>query len=197
MQEAFREKHGLQCGYCTPGMIMATVDLLAESPNPTDDEIRYALEGNLCRCTGYENIVHAVHEAAGAMTTTAEAPTQLVGQPVRRVEDPSLITGAAKYLDDLKLPGMTHVSILRSPYAHARITSIDTTRAAAAPGVVAVFTGKDFEDLPALPCAWQAGGVENFVNTRACSRSTGSRSPEPASPPSWRRASTRPRTRSG
>ena len=66
VQEAFREKHGLQCGYCTPGMIMATVDLLAESPDPTDDEIRYALEGNLCRCTGYENIVRAVHEAAGA-----------------------------------------------------------------------------------------------------------------------------------
>ena len=60
---------------------------------------------------------------------------------------------------------MTHVAIARSPYAHARITSIDTTKAAAAPGVVAVFTGKDFEDLPALPCAWQAGGVENFVNT--------------------------------
>ena len=66
VQEAFRETHGLQCGYCTPGMIMATVDLLAESPDPTDDEIRYALEGNLCRCTGYENIVRAVHEAAGA-----------------------------------------------------------------------------------------------------------------------------------
>ncbi len=100
------------------------------------------------------------------MTTTADAPTtKLVGEPVKRVEDPSLITGAAKYLDDLKLPGMTHVAIVRSPYAHARITSIDTTKAAAAPGVVAVFTGKDFEDLPALPCAWQAGGVENFVNT--------------------------------
>jgi aerobic carbon-monoxide dehydrogenase small subunit len=64
VQEAFREKHGLQCGYCTPGMIMATVDLLAASPDPSDEEIRHALEGNLCRCTGYENIVHAVHEAA-------------------------------------------------------------------------------------------------------------------------------------
>jgi aerobic carbon-monoxide dehydrogenase small subunit len=64
VQEAFREKHGLQCGYCTPGMIMATVDLLDASPQPTDEEIRYALEGNLCRCTGYENIVRAVHEAA-------------------------------------------------------------------------------------------------------------------------------------
>jgi aerobic carbon-monoxide dehydrogenase small subunit len=66
VQEAFREKHGLQCGYCTPGMIMASVDLLAASPQPTDKEIRHALEGNLCRCTGYENIVRAVHEAAGA-----------------------------------------------------------------------------------------------------------------------------------
>jgi aerobic carbon-monoxide dehydrogenase small subunit len=64
VQEAFREKHGLQCGFCTPGMIMATVDLLATSPKPNDEEIRHALEGNLCRCTGYENIVRAVHEAA-------------------------------------------------------------------------------------------------------------------------------------
>jgi aerobic carbon-monoxide dehydrogenase small subunit len=65
VQEAFREKHGLQCGFCTPGMIMATVALLEESPDPSDDEIRHGLEGNLCRCTGYENIVRAVHEAAG------------------------------------------------------------------------------------------------------------------------------------
>ena len=65
VQEAFREKHGLQCGFCTPGMIMATVALLEESPDPSDEEIRHGLEGNLCRCTGYENIVRAVHEAAG------------------------------------------------------------------------------------------------------------------------------------
>jgi carbon-monoxide dehydrogenase small subunit len=64
VQEAFHETHALQCGFCTPGMIMAAVDLLAESPSPSDDEIRHALEGNLCRCTGYENIVRAVHEAA-------------------------------------------------------------------------------------------------------------------------------------
>jgi carbon-monoxide dehydrogenase large subunit len=99
------------------------------------------------------------------MTTAIETPTKLVGAPVKRVEDARMITGAAKYLDDLRLPGMAHVGILRSPYAHARIKSIDTTKAAAAPGVIAVFTGKDFEHLPALPCAWQAGGVENFVNT--------------------------------
>ena len=64
VQEAFCEQHGLQCGFCTPGMIMTSVDLLERNPNPSDDEIRHALEGNLCRCTGYENIVRAVREAA-------------------------------------------------------------------------------------------------------------------------------------
>jgi carbon-monoxide dehydrogenase small subunit len=66
MQEAFHEQHGLQCGFCTPGMIMAAIALLGETPDPSDDEIRHGLEGNLCRCTGYENIVRAVREAAGA-----------------------------------------------------------------------------------------------------------------------------------
>ena len=65
VQEAFHEQHGLQCGYCTPGFIMATVSLLDETPNPTEEEIRHALEGNLCRCTGYHNIIRAVQTAAG------------------------------------------------------------------------------------------------------------------------------------
>jgi carbon-monoxide dehydrogenase small subunit len=65
VQEAFHEQHGLQCGYCTPGFIMAAVSLLDETPNPTEEEIRHALEGNLCRCTGYHNIVRAVQTAAG------------------------------------------------------------------------------------------------------------------------------------
>jgi aerobic carbon-monoxide dehydrogenase small subunit len=66
VQQAFHEEHGLQCGYCTPGMVMATVSLLAENAHPSEDEIRGALEGNLCRCTGYHNIVKAVQAAAGA-----------------------------------------------------------------------------------------------------------------------------------
>jgi carbon-monoxide dehydrogenase small subunit len=65
LQEAFWEKHGLQCGYCTPGMIMAAADLLQRNPNPSEEEIRHGLEGNLCRCTGYHNIVEAVKSAAG------------------------------------------------------------------------------------------------------------------------------------
>jgi carbon-monoxide dehydrogenase small subunit len=67
VQQAFRDEHGLQCGFCTPGMVMAAVSLLAENPRPTEDQVRSGLEGNLCRCTGYHNIVRAVLAAADAM----------------------------------------------------------------------------------------------------------------------------------
>jgi carbon-monoxide dehydrogenase small subunit len=67
MQEAFRNNHGLQCGYCTPGMVMSAIDLVNRNPNPTETEIREGLEGNICRCTGYHNIVKSVAEAAQNM----------------------------------------------------------------------------------------------------------------------------------
>ena len=73
LQEAFWEHHGLQCGYCTPGMIMAAADLLARNPNPSEEEVRHGLEGNLCRCTGYHNIVKAVMAAAGSTGAGAGA----------------------------------------------------------------------------------------------------------------------------
>ena len=72
VQEGFWEKHGLQCGYCTPGMIMSSIALLERNPNPSEDEIRHELEGNICRCTGYQNIVRAVQYAAEKMQ---EEPT--------------------------------------------------------------------------------------------------------------------------
>ncbi len=89
----------------------------------------------------------------------------IVGTAIKRREDPRLITGAAGYLDDIQLPGLAHAAILRSAFAHARIKSINTDRAKQLPGVIAVFTGQDFKDVPALPCAWQAAGVKNNVNT--------------------------------
>lgn len=73
LQAAFRETHGLQCGFCTPGMIMSAADLLSQNSNPSEDEIRVALEGNLCRCTGYHNIVKAVQHAAHTMAGGASA----------------------------------------------------------------------------------------------------------------------------
>jgi carbon-monoxide dehydrogenase small subunit len=75
LQQAFWAKHGLQCGFCTPGMIMAAADLLSRTTNPSDDEIRHAIEGNICRCTGYHNIVAAIREAAATMSAGAAAPT--------------------------------------------------------------------------------------------------------------------------
>ena len=93
------------------------------------------------------------------------AVTRLFGARVKRREDPRLITGEARYLEDIQLPGMVHAAVLRSPHAHARIVRIDTTKAARLPGVVGVFTGSDFKDLNPLPCAWQAGGVKNNVTT--------------------------------
>jgi len=89
----------------------------------------------------------------------------VVGTSIKRREDPRLITGEAKYIDDIQLHGMIYAAILRSPYGHARIKSINTDAAKALPGVVAVYTGKDFAELPSMPCAWQAGGVKNNVNT--------------------------------
>src|SRR5436305_11560884 len=74
VQEAFWNDHALQCGYCTPGMIMAAAALLSENPNPTDQEVRHALEGNLCRCTGYHNIVRAVLDAAKSKSATIAQP---------------------------------------------------------------------------------------------------------------------------
>jgi aerobic carbon-monoxide dehydrogenase small subunit len=74
MQVGFWEEHGLQCGYCTPGMILAACQLIERNPNPTDEEIRHGLEGNLCRCTGYQNIVNAVRHAAERMRKEANAP---------------------------------------------------------------------------------------------------------------------------
>ena len=84
VQEAFREHHGLQCGYCTPGMVMAAVSLLEENPTPTEREVREGIEGTLCRCTGYHNIVKSVLAAAGVLDDTPGPiswPTPVAGSP--------------------------------------------------------------------------------------------------------------------
>jgi carbon-monoxide dehydrogenase small subunit len=89
VQEAFREHHGLQCGYCTPGMVMAAVSLLEENPAPTEREVREGIEGNLCRCTGYHNIVKSILAAAGVLDDTPGPiswPTPVSGTPNPTVE---------------------------------------------------------------------------------------------------------------
>ena len=152
------DKHGLQCGFCTPGMIMAAADLLARNPNPSDEEIRHGLEGNLCRCTGYHNIVEAVKSAAGLGGDGMSA----IGESMRRKEDPRMITGRGRYTEDINLPGMLHAVVVRSPEAHATITSIDASAATEREGVVAVLTGEDMagDFAGPLPMVWAPPGVE-------------------------------------
>lgn len=98
-------------------------------------------------------------------TLDAAGPAKLVGQPIKRREDPRLIAGAGSFLDDVKLPGLCHAALVRSPYAHAKILGIDTSKAKSMPGVLGVFTGDDFMDINPLPAAWQAAKVTNNVNT--------------------------------
>jgi aerobic carbon-monoxide dehydrogenase small subunit len=81
VQRAFQQHHGLQCGYCTPGMVMAAVDLLNNNPDPTEDEVRHGLEGNLCRCTGYQNIVRSVLSAASDMRGEGPLPGSFQDAP--------------------------------------------------------------------------------------------------------------------
>ena len=133
VQQAFHECHALQCGYCTPGMIMQACDVLKDNPDPSEQEIREGLEGNLCRCTGYHNIVKAVQQAAGAMqrrrlaggvlmTITedrADTPSGEIGKARTRKEDQRLITGRTRWTDNIQLPGMLHLAMVRSPFAHA------------------------------------------------------------------------------
>ena len=161
VQTAFKECHALQCGYCTPGMIMAAVDLLSDNPDPSEEEIRDGLEGNLCRCTGYHNIVKAVQYAAEArggqraaegigggdrMTADERPEAAVVGQPLRRKEDARLVTGRTLWTDNVTLPGLLHVAILRSPMAHARVTPGRRVRGPRAAGRGRRVRGADLAD---------------------------------------------------
>lgn len=140
MQQAFLDKQGFQCGYCTPGMIMTASKLEYQS----ETELRAELEGNLCRCTGYEAIIESVLECGneGAVKTTA-APKEQVGKNVPKQDGPNLVTGKPVYTADWSPPGLLHLKVLRSPHPHARIREIDTTKAEAIEGVEAVFTHED------------------------------------------------------
>ena len=128
MQAAFRDCHGLQCGFCTPGFVVSVTAFLRDHPDPTDEEIREALSGNLCRCTGYQGIVEAVRQAAdaargGARMTQSTAPgaARYVGharRPRSRTRGCSPADGT--YVDDVTLPGMLHACFVRSPFAAGR-----------------------------------------------------------------------------
>lgn len=157
IQRAFVEKGAIQCGYCTPGMIMRTKSFLDENPHPTKNEIKTALSGNLCRCTGYTKIIEAVETAAeylaGKIPAEIEYQPQksainlnVVGKRLPKLDSPDKATGRALYTDDITLPNMLYGKLLLSPVPHARIRSIDTSAALKLPGVKTILTGADVPD---------------------------------------------------
>ena len=207
IQQAFVDTGAIQCGYCTPAMVLATKDLLQRDPSPTEEACREALSGVLCRCTGYLKPVQAMlraaamlrgdpvppiesegipvsfepleglgpHEGAtrvGSLDTavatkpqvdvrapsTQESITQVVAHPEPKVDAVKLVKGRPVFTDDIDLPGLLHAAMLTSPHAHARIRSIDTSRALALPGVEAVLTYKD------VPRVIYASGGQTYPN---------------------------------
>lgn len=150
LQQAFIDEGAIQCGFCTPGAIMSAKALLLSNPRPSELEIREALSGNLCRCTGYQKIVRAVKVASGQVPPVEIATTDessVIGQKVRRRDATDKAIGKALYADDFFLPGMLYGRALRSACAHALIKGIDCTAARQAPGVVAVLTAQDIPGI--------------------------------------------------
>ncbi|MFD8816726.1 molybdopterin-dependent oxidoreductase [Streptomyces sp. NPDC059627] len=136
VQRKFLDAQGFQCGFCTAGFLMTTAAL-------TDDQLTdlpRAFKGNLCRCTGYRAIEDAVR---GVRHVEEPSAGESVGRNLPAPAGPQVVTGTARYTFDIDVPGLLHMKLLRSPHAHARITSIDTSAALRVPGVHAVFTHHD------------------------------------------------------
>ncbi len=149
LQQAFIDFGATQCGFCTPGMIVAARALLMHNPSPTREEITEAIAGNLCRCTGYAPIMDAIEAVAraaknGGYKARALPPdTPLIGGGYPRVDAVEKITGTATFVHDMALPGMLHARMLVSPHASARIVRISVEKAKTMPGVRAVLTGRE------------------------------------------------------
>ena len=152
LQQSFKKHHALQCGFCTPGFLMTADALLRQSGPLSETEVRQAVAGNLCRCTGYQNIVDAIVEASGSKPAAVAhhehtSESKFIGARVERAEDHELLSGKGVYVDDIDFPGMLHAYVVRSVHARAKILRIDPSAAKQAQGVVDVTT---FEDLGAV-----------------------------------------------
>ncbi len=177
IQEEFIRHGAVQCGFCTPGLMMTAAALLNENPDPGEQDIKIALKDTYCRCTGYTSVIQAIQsagrelrglEALPVNDPQVDEPLRVISRSVPPQEVVEKVTGMAKFTDDYVFPGMLYARTLRSPYPHARILNIDTARAKALPGVVAVLTHKDvpgenlhglvFRDWPVL-----CGDVVRYV----------------------------------
>ena len=154
LQAAFVAGDGPQCGFCTSGQLMAAKAVVSATPNPTEDEVRHGMAGNLCRCSNYNRYVAAVLGRPPEPASDGEPMTE-VGRSRPRIDGVERVTGAARYTGDVKLPGMAYARVLRSPHPHARIRSVDTRRAREMPGVHAVLTRENCDTV------WGSGDLQN------------------------------------
>lgn len=153
IQQAFLEAGAVQCGFCTPGMILTAKALLDRNPNPGEAEIKTALGHNLCRCTGYASVLRAVRLAGRWMAGEPYTPASLaltgpaVGRamPITEVEK---VTGAALFADDLPRGAALYGALVLAPHPHARLTGLELSQAQAVPGVVRILTAKDVPGVP-------------------------------------------------
>ena len=146
VQQAYIDQGATQCGFCTPGFIMATKALLDKNPNPTLEEIYDSHQWNICRCTGHNAILRAIEQAAGRPVPPLPAvkkPLKAISRPLPRPDAVDKVTGKGIYADDLYVTGMLHARALRSRYPHARLLKVDVSKARALPGVVAALTADD------------------------------------------------------
>lgn len=150
---AFGAVGAVQCGFCIPGMVMAGAALIAEDPEPTEEQIKYAIRGNVCRCTGYKKIIEGISLAAAVLRDEKQIDEDLergddygVGKRAFRIDVRKKVLGEGKYpddIDELDQPGLTYASAVRSKYPRARVLSIDTSKAEALPGVVGILRAED------------------------------------------------------
>ncbi|MGM9662013.1 MAG: selenium-dependent xanthine dehydrogenase, partial [Oscillospiraceae bacterium] len=147
---AFGAVGAVQCGFCIPGMVMAAKALLDINCNPSEEEVAWAIRGNICRCTGYKKIIEAVMLVAAILRGDKQIDPELeqgehigVGKRVFRTDVRAKVLGTGEYPDDIYMDGMVYASAVRSKYPRARILDIRTERALALPGVLAVLTAED------------------------------------------------------
>jgi CO/xanthine dehydrogenase Mo-binding subunit/aerobic-type carbon monoxide dehydrogenase small subunit (CoxS/CutS family) len=157
LQRSFVEHDAPQCGFCTSGQLMSATALVRGNPHPTAEDARAAMTGNLCRCGNYNRYVQAVVPASAHPIASSSSPAmpdlKTAGHATPRIDGVERVSGKAVYSRDVQVPGMLYASVLRSPHPHARITSIDASKAKALPGVKAVVTHQN------CTVVWGAGSI--------------------------------------